>query len=195
MFIMSSEKKMGARPNLSTLAIVSFISSFAIARIFATLAPNVVVISGDFHIHHFWYGLALLAIGGWLGISYVNEQIDRFAAILFGAGGGLVADEVGLLLTFGDYWTGITYTFFVIFLAVVFMLTLLARYSKTIGREFNEFLRSGTSLYIGFFLVAISIALMLRTNDVVIVALSSLLAIASCLVILAYFVQQIRKKR
>lgn len=191
---MPSEKKTVSRPNLSTLAIISFISSFAIARIFTTLAPNVVVISGGFHIHHFFYGLVLLAIGGWLGISYVNEQIDRLAAILFGAGGGLIVDEVGLLLTFGDYWTGITYMFLVIFLALVFMLTLLARYSKTIIREFSEFLRSNASLYIGIFLTAISIAFIMKTDNMTIVTISSLLAIVSCIIILAYFIQRIRKR-
>jgi hypothetical protein len=51
-------------------------------------------------------GIALLAIGGWLGISYDDKETNRVASILYGAGGGLIVDEVGLLLTFNNYWTG-----------------------------------------------------------------------------------------
>jgi hypothetical protein len=88
--IMGEEIK--EKPNLSIIALTSFIASFLIARIFTTLNPNIVLISVDYHIHHFWYGIALLAVGGWLGISYQSEKIDRLAAILFGAGGGLIGD-------------------------------------------------------------------------------------------------------
>ena len=37
------------------------------------------LISEGVHIHHFWYGLALIATGGWLGISYEGEHIHRVA--------------------------------------------------------------------------------------------------------------------
>ena len=77
--------------------------SFVMARLFTILNPNVVLVGGNFHIHHFWYGLALLSVGEWLGISYSGEEVDRLAAVLFGAGGGLIGDEIKLLLTFGDY--------------------------------------------------------------------------------------------
>jgi hypothetical protein len=42
----------------------------------------------------------MLAVGGWLGISYNNPRVDRVAAIIFGAGGGLIGDEAEILLTF-----------------------------------------------------------------------------------------------
>jgi hypothetical protein len=61
------------------------------------------LITSGIHIHHFWFGIALVAVGGWLGISYNDEETSRVASILFGAGGGLIVDEVGLLLTFGNY--------------------------------------------------------------------------------------------
>jgi hypothetical protein len=61
------------RVHLATLALVSFILSFIVARTFTHFYPNIVLLSGGLHIHHFWYGLALLAVGGWLGINY-NEE-------------------------------------------------------------------------------------------------------------------------
>lgn len=53
---------------------LSFIFSFIAARTFTTFYPSTVLISSGIHIHHFWFGLALLAIGGWLGISNTDSR-------------------------------------------------------------------------------------------------------------------------
>jgi len=192
---MVEKEKIKEKPNLSMLAIISFIASFIVTRIFTSLNPNTVLISGDYHIHHFWYGIAMLAIGGWIGISVENERLNRVAAILFGAGGGLIGDEIGLLLTFGNYWTEITYTFVIIFLTFASMLILLNKYHKLIRTEFTQFLRSNASLYFGVFLAAVSIAFILETDNTTIITVSSVLTIAACFIILAYFFQRIRTKR
>jgi len=191
---MVEKEKIKEKPNLSILAMISFIASFIVTRIFTTLNPNTVLISSDYHIHHFWYGIAMLAIGGWIGISVENERLNRVAAILFGAGGGLIGDEVGLLLTFGNYWTEITYTFVIIFLTFASMLILLNKYYKLIRTEFTQFLRSNASLYISVFIATVSIAFILETDNTTIITVSSALTIAACFIILAYFVQRIRTK-
>lgn len=135
----------------------------------------------------------MLAIGGWLGISYNNERINQLAAILFGAGGGLIGDEVGLLLTFENYWTGITYTFVIAFLTFASILIILSRYSKAIREEFAGFLTRHMSLYFGAFLLIISLAFMIDTNNTTIIAFSSISILVGCLIILGYFVMKIRK--
>lgn len=177
------------------MALVSFIGSFTIARTFTTLSPKTVIITGGIHIHHFWYGLIMLAIGGWLGISYNEERIDRLAAILFGAGGGIIGDEAGLLLTLGDYWTMLTYTVIITFLAVVSVTILLIRYSNAIRTEFSHFARSNASLYFGVFLAAVSVAIILETDDFTMVIISVLLTAVAFVIILAYFIQRITKRR
>ena len=195
---MQQREKIKTKPNLSMLALISFIASFAVARIFTTLSPKTVLVDGGFHIHHFWYGLSMLAIGGWLGISVEDERVSRVAAILFGAGGGLIGDEVGLLLTFGDYWTGITYTFVITFVAFVSTLILLIRYSRIIRTEFMEFARSNASLYFGVFLAAVSVAFILDSDDPRTVAVSGISTIVALVIISAYLIQRIltrRKKR
>lgn len=193
----SSEANIRTKPNLSALALISFISSFAIARTFSTLYPNVVLVGGDFHIHHFWYGLAMLAIAGWLGISVESARVNRVAAILFGAGGGLIGDEIGLLLTFEsqNYWTGVAFTFVIIVSALASVGILLARYRKVVMTEFGEFLSSNASLYVGVFLAAVSIAFISETDNTLVITLSSLLTIAAVLIIFAYLVQRVRTKR
>lgn len=193
---MTTKEEIKEKPNLSLLAIVSFIASFIVARVFTSLYPKTIWEFSGFHIHHFWYGIALLAVGGWLGISYESEKIDRLAAILFGAGGGLIGDEVGLLLTLSAhaYWAGITYTFVILFVTFASILILLNRYRNLIRTEFVQFLLSNASLYFGVFLAAVSIAFILETDNIIVITVSSVLTIAACIIILAYFIQRIRRR-
>jgi len=193
---MATKKRMQEKPNLSILAMVSFIASFIVARTFAILNPSIVMTRGGYHIHHFWYGIVLLAIGGWLGISYSSERTDRLAAILFGAGGGLIGDEVGILLTFSAhaYWAEITYTFIIIVLTFASMTILINRYHEVIRKEFTEFLRSNASLYISVFIATVSMAFILETDNTTIITVSSTFTIIACIIILAYFIQRIRTK-
>jgi len=184
------------KPNLSMLALISFISAFAIARVFTTFYPDTVLtFTGGLHVHHFWYGLAMLAIGGWLGINYENERINRLAAVLFGAGGGIVGDEVGLLLTLGDYWTEITYTVVVIFITSASILMLISRYASVIRTEFAQFLSGQAPLYVGTFLAAVSAAFLTQTENIIVITISSVALIIALTIILAYLINQIRKRR
>lgn len=191
----NAAEKVGSRITLSILAIISFIASFLVARAFTILRPHTILKIGVYHIHHFWYGIALLAIGGWLGISYKSERISRLAAILYGAGGGIYGDEVGLQLTpTGNYWTGITYTLIIIFLTIVLLIALFFRYSRVIAAEFAGLTRSRASLYSGILLAVISIAVLLRRIDVTVSTVSAVLTIISILIVAGYFVQLLRKK-
>ncbi len=141
-----SFRRFQPRPHLAVLALVSFALSFIVARVFTYLHPDFVLVSGGIHIHHFWFGLALLAIGGWLGISYTHKEIDMLAAIIYGVGGGLIADEVGLLLTFGNYYSELTWTFVLLSLAFISTLVLLYRYRQSIFEELHGFVGRKASI-------------------------------------------------
>jgi hypothetical protein len=162
---------------------------------FTAFQPDVGLRFRGYHIHHFWFGVALLAIGGWLGISYESERTTRIAAILFGAGGGLIGDEVGLLLTFEYYWTNITYTLVITFLALASILIILARYWQSIRTEFTEFLKSNASLYLGVFLVAVSAGIALEARSPDVINASSVFVAVGFVMIMAYFVQLIITRR
>jgi len=191
----SMGERIRTRPHLSLLALISFISAFIVARTFTALYPTTIWEIRGLHIHHFWYGLAMLAIGGWLGISIENERLNRVAAVLFGAGGGIIGDEVGLLLTLGNYWTEITYAFIIAFLAFVSILVLLVKYAKPISTEFTQFLRTHASIYFGVFLLAVSVSFISETENPVIITVSGISAITACVIILAYFIQRMRKRQ
>ena len=88
------------------MALVSFILAFVTARTYAdsvfqptfySRAEFIFTISG--------LDLFFLQSAVGLGINYNSKGISIAAAILYGVGGGLIVDEVGLLLTFGDYWS------------------------------------------------------------------------------------------
>jgi hypothetical protein len=125
-----------SRPSgLAIRALIGFAATFAAARTFTTLYPEVVVKSGGIHFHHFWYGLAIILAAGWLGIASNRPQLDRIYAMAFGVGSGLVGDEVGLLLTFGDYHSLLTYEFFVSALALASIGLLVAKYSSELEED------------------------------------------------------------
>ncbi|MGD0159588.1 MAG: hypothetical protein ABSB89_04750 [Candidatus Bathyarchaeia archaeon] len=178
------------RAHLATIALLSFIFSFIAARTFTTFYPSTVLVSGGIHVHHFWYGIALLAIGGWLGIGYENRETGRVAAILYGAGGGLIVDEVGLLLTFGNYWTGLTYTFLIILLAFVTILMLFNRYRLLIVTELGELVGNKASLYLGVFLAAASVAFITQTNNALVTGMASGLTIIGIILITTYLIRR-----
>src|SRR5439155_3397045 len=83
------------------------------ARVFSILNSTVVVAQGSIHFHHFWYGVGMIMLAGWLGIAFNRPRLVRTYAIIFGLGAGLIGDDGGLLLTFGDYLSSLTTDFFV----------------------------------------------------------------------------------
>ena len=90
-----------ARRGLVTpfIMFLSFLTAFAVTRITAYVFPSVNLVIGKYHIHHFYYGIALLIISNWTALI-TNRQGPRIiAAVLFGVGLGILADEAGLLLT------------------------------------------------------------------------------------------------
>jgi len=145
------------RHGLAFYGTVAFVASFLGARLFATLNPTVTVVRGEIHFHHFWYGLAMVVSTGWLGIALSNERMGRNLAIIFGLGAGLIGDEVGLVLTFGDYTSNLTEIFFVAAIAFIILVTLLSRGRKHIEREVINLSRKERLTQVGVFLGAFSV--------------------------------------
>jgi hypothetical protein len=140
----------------AALALSAFLVAFFGARIFTTITPDTVVVTGGIHFHHFWYGLGMVIISGWLGIAYTHPAWNRIYATVFGFGGGLIGDEVGLLLTFGNYHSELTYVFFVGFVCVVTLLFILLRYKEPLKRDLAAVTRGEALAHVGIVIVGIS---------------------------------------
>lgn len=178
---------------MSFIMLVSFLVSFVVARAFTAFFPSAVLEVQGYHIHHFWYGLALLTIGGWLGINYRDEHTERIAAIIFGIGGGLVGDEIGLLITFGDYYSDLTYTFVISFLAFVVMATLFKRHGQALVTELFGSFRQSIDLYLGLFLAFISSAFLIQSDNTLVIILSGMTFIVALALILTRIIRYLRR--
>jgi len=181
-----------SKPNLSFIMLASFLASFAVARVFTAFFPSAVLEVQGYHVHHFWYGLALLAIGGWLGINYRDDHTERIAAIVFGVGGGLVGDEIGLLITFDNYYSELTYTFVISLLAFAFMATLFKRHGQAIITELFGFFRLNIDLYVGLFLAFISSAFLIQSDNTLVIVLSSITFIIALALIVKRIIRYLR---
>src|SRR6266568_4889971 len=126
------------RPALSFIGLLSFITSFFGSRLFATFNPTVVIQQQGIHFHHFWYGIALMGIAGWLAITWKSERLDRAYAVMYGLGAGFIGDEVGLLLTLGNYQSELTFDFFIGAISASTLLLLVIRYRVVLKKECLE---------------------------------------------------------
>lgn len=141
---------------LALLSLTSFVASFIAARAFTTLFPTTVVVSEGIHFHHFWYGLVMVVASGWLSIVSNRPQYDRIYAVVFGLGAGLIGDEVGLLLTLGNYYSELTYVVFVAVLSFAGLAYLVLRYRSELEDTVLS-LRVGERLvHIGVFVAGVS---------------------------------------
>ena len=78
------------------------------------------IILFGYHIHHLVIGIILISLAGWFAIVGSNFFTRRDTALMYGIGMGLFMDEVGMLLSWGDYWSTTTYILS-LFLAGVFL--------------------------------------------------------------------------
>ena len=154
------------RHGLTFIATLAFLASFFGSRLFATLFPSTVVTQGGIHFHHFWYGLALISAAGWMGIAWRNERLYRLYAVLYGLGAGLVADEVGLLLTLGTYESELTYLFFVGAISFVIIATLLVRYRVQLQRDVLRLSMRERVTLLGVYLAGFSVFFLFLSSGV-----------------------------
>ena len=94
------------------LFFVAFLVSWAFIRTSAHLIraqvrwwPGNVEVGGT-HIHHLVWGILLLLISGWIGVTVAPDSPwHEILAVLFGIGAGLTLDEFALWLNLRDvYW-------------------------------------------------------------------------------------------
>ncbi len=153
----SAPHPVGFRHGLAFLALTGFLAGFLGARIFATLNPTVVVVQSGVHFHHFWYGLALLALSGWLGIVRRGERLDRLYALIYGLGAGFIGDEIGLLLTFGNYYSELTYVFLVGLTGFVAGVALLLKFGDRLKRDVLSIGKEERVVHVGLIVAGLSV--------------------------------------
>lgn len=173
------------RHGLTFIATLAFVISFLGSRLFATAFPTTVVMQGGIHLHHFWYGIALISVAGWMGIAWRNERLYRLYAVLYGLGAGFVGDEVGLLLTFNNYQSELTYVFFIAAISFVIIATLFLRYRSQLTDELLKLSFRERGAMIGVYLTGFSIFLFFLSSGVSLVGIP-LALVGLTILIIAY---------
>lgn len=86
------------------------------------LGKNIILFG--YHIHHFYIGIFLICVAGWMAIVGTKHLKKNNLAVIYGVGLGLLLDEIGLLLTWGNYYSSLSYVLSMIllgiFLSIVF---------------------------------------------------------------------------
>jgi amino acid transporter len=126
---------------------------------------------GGIHLHHFWYGIALISVAGWMGIAWRNERLYRLYAVLYGLGAGFVGDEVGLLLTFNNYQSELTYLFFIAAISFVIIATLFLRYRAQLQEELLKLSFRERAAMIGVYLTGFSVFFFFLSSGVSLVGI------------------------
>src|SRR5438309_10377368 len=142
---------------LSVLTTLAFLGGFFDARLCRLAFPSLKIITSQgIHFHHCWDGLTMMGVSGWLGIVDNDEKLARVYAVVFGVGAGFVGDEVGLLLTFDNYYSELTFEFLVAALAFLILVALLIRYRQQILEEVFHLSRGERLTHAGVFLIGFS---------------------------------------
>ncbi len=77
------------------------------------------IIIYGYHIHHFYFGIFLMAVAGWLAIAGNKRLTKVKLAIMYGVGLGLFMDEIGLLLSEGNYFSPLSYLLGIFLLGIL----------------------------------------------------------------------------
>jgi len=81
------------------------------------IGRNIIVYG--YHIHHFYFGILLLSIAGWMAIVGNDYFSKEKLAVMYGVGLGLFMDEIGMLLSEGNYYSRLSYLLGVLLLGIL----------------------------------------------------------------------------
>lgn len=137
------ERQSPSNRKITALIIFSFLATFAVARLFVYLVlghlfPNFFLTIRGVHIHHFTYGVVILATAG-LYFILKRPEVDTAAFLrltfIYGVGLGLTFDEFGMWVRLEDsYWIRQSYDAVII----ITLLLLNIIYYKVVVRVLEE---------------------------------------------------------
>ncbi len=99
----------------------------------------------------------MVALAGWLAIvGKRTDRPDRAYALVYVLGLGLIGDGVGLLLTFGNYYSELTSQIFVGAVGLTILGALAIRFGERLRRDFMRMERWEAVGLVGLFLAGFS---------------------------------------
>jgi len=102
---------------------VTFLITFVTARMISYIIPSFGLVVGDFRIHHYTWGIFVLAVSGYLALVFGGAKAKYRISLLYGFGLGLAFDEFAFWLKLTDddpaRWS---FDGFLIVAAVIFLI-------------------------------------------------------------------------
>jgi uncharacterized membrane protein YadS len=106
--------------DINVWVLAAFLPTFAIARFLVYNFPGLFLNLSGTHVHHFTYGIILLAVSGILALNETEQKTRNTIAVLYGMGLALAFDEFGMWLHLSDaYWVRQSYDAVVIVAAIL----------------------------------------------------------------------------
>lgn len=133
----------------------------------------------------------MVIVAGWLGIISTVPSHRRVYALLFGLGGGLIGDEMGLLLTMGDYWSQLTLPIGVGFIGLALLILLLLRYRERLTEDVLAVGKEERLIHVGVVVAGLS-ALAFSTDELLVGLV--ILGIGALMVLLGAYRERNRSK-
>lgn len=96
------------------------------------------IILFGYHIHHFYIGILLICLAGWLSLTETSRFSKKQLAVAYGAGLGLFFDEIGLLLTWGDYYSWLTYLLSLLLAGIFLNIVFFPNFWKSVKSNFSR---------------------------------------------------------
>ena len=133
------------RDEIPFIIFFSFLITFFISRsivrlIYSHLLPGSLFLNirGN-HIHHYNYGIFLLAVSGlWALLDTKRQRLD-IVAFLYGVGLALAVDEFGLFLGLSqDYYARLTYDAVVIVGSLLLSIAYFPRFWRVVGKRLKD---------------------------------------------------------
>jgi len=97
-----STQEPGLYVSLTFPIAVAFLITFVTARAISYLVPSLGLFIGDFRIHHYTWGIFVLAISGYLALVFDEARAKYLVSLLHGFGLGLAFDEFAFWLKLTD---------------------------------------------------------------------------------------------
>lgn len=104
------------------LILISFLTTFATSRLWTAAFPNLQINVRGTHVHHFAYGIILLAIAGYLSITKTRQPKTLLKlALLYGIALGISFDEFAMWIQLDNVYKDRSTYDAIIFISLILM--------------------------------------------------------------------------
>ena len=125
------------------LILISFLATFAVSRLIVNFFPDIFLKIRGTHVHHFAYGILLLAVIGYFLLTQPRSPKTRLKlSVAYGVALGLAFDEFAMWIQLEDvYYNRTTYDAIVIISALLLNIVYFEDFWKKWGHRLGKLIK------------------------------------------------------